>query len=330
MDQIVAFLSQNVGFVLLFAVLTILLLIANIRSDNPPTRSTIASNVLGSFVLSLIIAAFWNVVSSAALLQSFIKADFLQAFATMATAFATIALWIVTSRLTKVTRVQVHALTAPLIASIIYLREDPAASKEVEDAFFLPAYAFVEEDAAVPEINSYHADSDAASRDYDRLHQIWEDAAESQRSQSLEGTLPALLPEPPMHRKLYVVVRIFNAQAASAYGLATSIEIDAVLTFARYSMTKGGSPSTKIDADQMFAQPRTLRVQYLAGQGGFSIAAFRVDGMPFWQFRIDKIRHSDYRGKSGTFAVGGKSAFYSSDGLNIETGTWPPLKDEQP
>ena len=204
----------------------------------------------------MILLLLWNIATSPAVLKSLFKSDFIQAISAIATSAATIALWVVTGRLNRATRIQVHSVTAPLILSQIYLRNDPAESQEIENAFLLPLYEFGSEDAAEPEINAYHVQHGNLATNQEAARVTWN--AEQDRRRNLQrdaqASLSDLGPEPELPQlKRYVVVRVFNVQAASAYGLALDIEIDTVLTFPRYSFSIGSSGASTCKYDSSLA-----------------------------------------------------------------------------
>lgn len=314
MTDVVPFLSSNIWFLASTLLVAVAFWIPS-RGNKP--ANAIAAIVVAA-VLTTLLRALWAVGSSPKVAADFVKSDFLLAVAALFTAGATVALWIVTLGLKRVSAVQVHAATAPLITVLTFIRHDPPATQE-EEQVFLPAYTFEEQDRSVVEINAFHNEFDALFVEYSKQMES--------RKPSATGSMPPA-PKPPS--RAYVVVRIFNAQAQSSYGLATDIEIDTVLTFPRYSAVKGANPSATFNKDQLYELPRKLNVALLAGQGYFAIAAFRVDQLPVWGMRIDAIRHKNMRGKLGTYAVGSKSVLFGPAGFQPTMGAWPACPGEQP
>jgi hypothetical protein len=293
-EQFRAFVGRAIGFIvgLAFAVALLALLIALVRF-------------------------FWVAASSPQtvvdIVQKLLEATWLQAIATILTAVATIALWVVTGRLRRVTSVQVHAQTAPLIAAIAYLVTDPV---DPAAAFPLSPYEFEAEDASIVELTAYHRQFDQRMVDYDVEVLMAESA----------GNDP---PDPP--RKLYLSVYVANGQGQSSYGLATDVEVTVVLNFPRFSTVQGTTPTTVYQPDQWYEVPRTLKVPVLFGQGTVAIAAFRVDQIPYWTFTIPTVSHRNFRGRMGTFAVGTLAGAYEPiAGFRPQQGRWDPSPGEQP
>lgn len=225
--------------------------------------------------------------------ETIIGSSFLQALAALFTAAATVALWVVTRSIMRVTKVQVHAQVAPLIATAVFLRSEPPQSQE-EQGYPLMPYEFAYEDTNEPEINAFHNLT------------------------------------PDENPKRYILLLLANAQAQSSYGIATDVEVDVILTFPRFATAQNAVPSWAATPAQKFELQRTLKVPLLMGQQPFWVTAFRVDSIPYWDFRNLGIRFRDFRGKGGTFAVGTVSAHQNESGFTVVSGRWDPQPGEQP
>jgi hypothetical protein len=298
-------------------------------------------------LLAILVAIFrilWVIGSSPTIAATFVKADFVQAMAAIFTGAATIALWVVTRRLTRVTKVQVHATTAPLIFSYLYIRHEPPVD-DAESKLPLPAYEWAAEDAAYPDVNAFHKEHDAKVQEYEFAHKSWEilssryeapAVALSESEKTQEHYRAALMTagqpsEPERPASTYIVLVLGNAQAQSSYGFATDIEIDVLLKFPRYSTVKGATGTTVPSADNFFELPRTLKVNTLFGQGSYSFAAFRVDEMPIWEISVASIRYKNFLGDSKTFAIGTTRGMFSvADGFKAQQGRWAAMNGELP
>ncbi|MHB1549581.1 MAG: hypothetical protein ACYCX6_00070 [Vulcanimicrobiaceae bacterium] len=264
------------------------------------------------FGLFEILRILWSAGSNPRIVATFVEAPWLQAISTILIAVATVALFVVTRNLSKVTAVQVYGQTAPLIAFDAYVVRDPP-DPGTEEAAPLPPYEFEADDASIVEINAFHRQFGEIQRAFDDAFALGEGAI---------GDRP---------RRAYLAVRTYNGQALSAYGFATDVELDIVLTFPRISTIQGGSATTIPQPDHMYEILRTLKIPILFGQDRVAIAAFRVDEVPFWSYRIDRITYRDFRGRIGYFAVGtGVGNFNFPRGLVNETRRWEPGPGEQP
>lgn len=296
-------------------------------------------------IIAAIIRFLWAAGSSPKTVADFIRADFMQALAALFTAAATVALWLVTASLVRVTKVQVHAATAPLIFAGLVLRHDPPGDGEAQ--IHLPFYEWTAEDQSTAEMNAFHLDHAKKISEYEVAFRDWRIAstrvrratyrAQIPRPQEPGSPPPAPLPPPPAPPEpirppsRYIVLILLNSQAQSGYGLATDVQVETTLRFPRYSTIRGASGTTVPAADTSYELPRTFSVNAIFGQGTYNIAAYRVDEIPYWTLSIARIRYKDFRGRSRTFAVGARFGAYSvNNGLQVQQGSWPATKGELP